>query len=672
MTPRYLSCSSCNMTFKSPSLLVKHREKFCIGTEIGRGLMTKTPEDMLEQLKDYKRRRAEQRKQREMEERDILEEMDENEKRLTCENLISDERIAFGQDDSSPREQWVREHKNQLQNLAQDHGNHVTALLSRNKELEDQRAEIVKKLNELSEKSKISSQVEKMLAELKAQEYKNELLLESMKHQLEILQLETIQNKVASRHNTSHSHLSKRREKVQHPQTFLPFYGGGSLSSEISALRLSYLQNGGSDQLILVQLHDLLAEALQLEQRVKHPRTHRKERKHREQHNTLKRNLDSELISLEVENQRLEDEILKLQLKRQRNRGSQKPLKTSFSQRLMLSIDGDENDQPQLTQKDSNQKMRALKTEIDLLKQEIEIQRLQRRMRTPKTRDHPDATAHTPPFLPMEDFRPQTPTLVKDFLDSSEGLGPAPYDPVAGFVVFYDFLLGLDPMYRVCRLVVGLYHGGQGMGDPSPLPAVYCDIDNLPAYFPEVNRGNGAILAVKQVVPRVRPSSGISLIMELQASGGCDPYGQDINRLISRGWIKIDIFDSQDRVISGRWKVPVRVLPVKPSMTTGELNGVPQLENMELYLRLVNARDANVQTTAAIDPNNARLYKYPPLASARSAIPIDAPISSYCSSYRYPAIQLVYPPFGETVDPPPPSADVMLLQCSPSARTQSG
>ncbi|XP_048475752.1 uncharacterized protein LOC109929514 [Rhincodon typus] len=460
MTPKYLSCLSCKMTFKSPSLLEKHREKFCIGTEFGRALITKTPEDMLNQLKDYKRRREEQRKQQEMEERDILEEMDENERRLIYDHLTFDEQEDFAQDGPSPRQQWFQEYKNQLQNLAQDHRNHVTALISHNKELEEQRTEIVKKLKDMSEKGKISSQVENMLAELKAQEYKNELLLESMKQQLEILQLET------------------------------------------------------------------------------------------------------------------------------------------------------------------------------------------------------------------EDARPQTPTLAKHFLDSNEGLGPAPYDPVAGFVVFYDFLLGLDPTYRVCRLVVGLYHGGQEMGDSSPLPAVYCDIDNSAAYFPDAGGGNRAIVAMKQVVRRVRPSPGISLIMELQASGGCDPYGQDINRLISRGWIKIDIFDSQNRVISGRWKVPVRVLPVKPSMTTSELNGVPQLENVELYLRLVNARDANVQTTAAIDSNNATLYKYPPLASARTTIPIDAPFSSYNSSYRYPTMQLVYPSFGETVDPPPPSADMMVLQCSPSARTQ--
>ncbi|XP_062903740.1 coiled-coil domain-containing protein 17-like [Mobula hypostoma] len=668
MTPRYLRCSSCNMTFKSLSLLRKHQTKFCIGTEIGRGLVTKTPENVLDQLKDYRQRREEQRKQREMEEREILAEMDEKERRLMNDNLVPYSQLTLDQEDPIPKEQWMREHKNQLQNLAQNHGEHVTGILLHNKELEEQRAEIVRRLNELSEKSKNFSQLEKMLAELKAREYKNKLLLDSMKQQLEILQLDSIQNKAVSRQSTLHSRPSKRKDIVQQAQTFVPFYGGGSLSSEISALRLSYLQNGGNDQLILVQLHDLLAEALQVERRVKLSRTHRKDRTYRG-HDTLRRNLDFELISTEIENQRLEEGILKLQLKRQRNHRREKPLKTSIGQRLTLS-EGDEKDQVQITWKDNNQKMKALKTEIDLLKQDLEIQRLQRHMRSSKIRDHPAVPLPTPAHLPVEDMKPQTPALAKQFLDSSEGFGPAPYDPVAGFVVFYDFLLGLDPLYRVSRLVVGLYHGKQEMGDPSPLPAAYCDISNSSSYFSDTSGGNGAILAVKQVVPRVRPSPSISLVVELQASGGIDPYGHDINRLVSRGWIKADIFDSQNCVISGRWKVPVRVLPVIPSMTTGELNGVPQLGNAELYFRLVNARDANVQTPAAIDPNNARLYKYPPLAAVRTIIPIDGPFASYHPPNHHTTMQLIYPTFGESVDPPPPSADTVVLHYSTSARTQ--
>ncbi|RXM92490.1 Low-density lipoprotein receptor-related protein 6 [Acipenser ruthenus] len=155
---------------------------------------------------------------------------------------------------------------------------------------------------------------------------------------------------------------------------------------------------------------------------------------------------------------------------------------------------------------------------------------------------------------------------------------------------------------------------------------------------------------------RVRPSPSIALVLELQASGGYDPYGQEVNRLISRGWVKIDIFDSHNRVISGRWKVPIRILPVNPRLTTGEINAVPQLENAELYLRIVNARDADVQSFAPITHNNAGLYKYPPQAPARSLFAADAPLPSYPSPYRFPNSQMMCSSYLETVDPPPPSA----------------
>lgn len=202
-------------------------------------------------------------------------------------------------------------------------------------------------------------------------------------------------------------------------------------------------------------------------------------------------------------------------------------------------------------------------------------------------------------------------------------MGPAPYDPVAGFVVFYDFLLGLDPTYRLIRLVTGLYSNGQEMGKPSALPPVCCEMGSGPYYMSEGLKGNLAILSARQPVPRVRPALGISLVIELQAAGGFDPYGQEIQRLVSRGWAKIDIFDHHNQVISGRWKVPVRSLPVNPSLTTGQLNGIPQVGSAELHVRVLNARDAELQSMAGIDPHNASMYQYPPLVAGRSVPPAE-------------------------------------------------
>ncbi|XP_078502646.1 uncharacterized protein LOC144760234 [Lissotriton helveticus] len=259
-----------------------------------------------------------------------------------------------------------------------------------------------------------------------------------------------------------------------------------------------------------------------------------------------------------------------------------------------------------------------------------------------------------PSFLTggMEVKKPHTPAISKHLVNPPDTLGPAPYDPAAGFVVFYDFLLGLDPTLYTVRLLTGLYSNGQQMGRPIALPAVACQMGQSPPYVMDGCKGNAAVLSAKQPVPRVRPVASISLVTELQASGGFDPYGQEVQRMSSRGWAKLDLFDRHNQVISGRWKVPVRALPVKPDLTMGQLNAVPQVGMVELYLRVVNARDADVQAMAEIDPGNAAMYQYPPLISGRIAPP----------AVNGPPQRAVYPPhaslslsfpYTDYVDPPP-------------------
>ncbi|XP_039615668.1 coiled-coil domain-containing protein 17-like [Polypterus senegalus] len=644
-----LSCPQCNMTFKSSLLLEKHREKFCIGGDIGKVREAQTPQDLLEKVKDYKKRRQELREQRDRQERELLKDIDD-EKRPRTPETVEDSEPPSRQRGSSSRAKWNKGHDTHVRHLAQTHGKHIVDIMTENKELERQRKEIDEKLKELASQSKNFLQVEKMLKELKDQEQKNEFLLESMRQQMQILQMEAMRTKNLSMHSDSPLYSSKKKSKLPEfqPHTYIPFYGGGLLSSEISALRLSYLQNGGNDQIILAQIQDLLNEALQLEQQAKQPHTHHHKDKHRRgPQESLRRSLTRDLITLEVENQRLESELVKLQLKKRKD---PKYSKTSYSRRT--------GHLPVYLPENGDHKMRVLKRDIDLLKQELEIQRLRRHIKTSVTQAPPEQTAPSP-LPPLEDVRTQTPNLTKQIWESKDGLGPAPYDPIAGFVIFYDFLQGLDSFYRVCRLVVGLCSGAQEMGSPVFLPPVYCEPSSLPSYLSENKRLNVATLAAKQAVPRIRPSPLISLVMELQASGGYDPYGQEVNRLVSRGWVKLDIFDLHNRVISGKWKVPIRILPVNPALTTGEMNGVPQLGNAELHLRIVNARDADLQSSAPISEYNASLYKYPPLAAARTGFVSNIPVQPQLSSYYFPSTQMMYPPYLESTDPPPPSQSLL-------------
>uniref|UniRef100_A0A4W3HYN3 Uncharacterized protein n=2 Tax=Callorhinchus milii TaxID=7868 RepID=A0A4W3HYN3_CALMI len=92
--------------------------------------------------------------------------------------------------------------------------------------------------------------------------------------------------------------------------------------------------------------------------------------------------------------------------------------------------------------------------------------------------------------------------IAKHLLDPPDVLGPSPFDPGAGFTIFYDFVLGLDATYCLIRLVTGLYSNGQEMGKPRSLPAVYCEMRGGSQYVAEGLRGNIATLSAKQPVPR--------------------------------------------------------------------------------------------------------------------------------------------------------------------------
>lgn len=65
--------------------------------------------------------------------------------------------------------------------------------------------------------------------------------------------------------------------------------------------------------------------------------------------------------------------------------------------------------------------------------------------------------------------------------------------------------------------------------------------------------------------------------MEVQAAGGVGPSGQEIQELESRGWTRLQLFDQHNQVLSGYWRIPFRVLPVKPALSSGQLNAVPQV-----------------------------------------------------------------------------------------------
>ena len=78
----------------------------------------------------------------------------------------------------------------------------------------------------------------------------------------------------------------------------------------------------------------------------------------------------------------------------------------------------------------------------------------------------------------------------------------------------------------------------------------------------------------------------MALIIELQTASQA-PSGAYFNpsRLSTKAWAKLNLFDLHGRLVSGRWRIPLRITPIKPHVTANDVNNMPQVSlNVLIYL----------------------------------------------------------------------------------------
>ncbi|XP_056316067.1 coiled-coil domain-containing protein 17 [Danio aesculapii] len=575
-----LICRNCNMVFHSVGLLDKHKAKFCIGTDLKEPLSlwrrqmekaalhptrARTPDLII--LKE-KRRRDDQIEKKQDKAQD-------NGPHNTALNKLTEEfqklRIFFEQSlarkhTEVSEEQCLVQQRNDEQRY-RDHEQRLAEIRARNLQLEKDRDEIEQRLAELAGRGK-TAHFEEVLHELRYQEQRNEEALNQLSSHIN-----TIKGPAPSDVPSN----PPEEKKTQHVTFDLMSSVDGPLSAQIRALRLAYMQSGGSDPEVLAHMHDLQTEALTLERTRLRSDGKTKARRMK----SPQRSLDPDILAVEQENQRLEEEIFKIQLARERHKGEPG----------LGLID---------IQKDHIHQMASLQAEIAFLSREIE----QDRERRPHHRQSPlpvfpeSSMALTHPALDQSSF----------VADSIEALGPAQYDPAAGFAIFYDIIIGIEATLRSVRLLAGLYCNGQPLGPTTTMPPVQCQPAG--SLFSAKSPGNYAILAAKQPVPSVQPSPDLSLVMEIQTFGSLDFYKHQIEGFATFGWAKLELFDQHNQVHSGFWRLPFHSLPVQAALTSRQLNSMPQLGKMEVCLRVVNGCDGDVQTLAEMDPNIINQDKY--------------------------------------------------------------
>ncbi|XP_029417152.1 coiled-coil domain-containing protein 17 [Nannospalax galili] len=393
------------------------------------------------------------------------------------------------------------------------------------------------------------------------------------------------------------------RRTWQSAELYLPMLqaNSGTLAAEIRALREAYIRGGGRDPGVLDKMWQLQVEATALKLRQSQTRKEKASA------------TSEELLVVEAENRRLEAEILALQRQKGLGRGPWGPRE----QRLLTDL------YPSMRERGNPPHFPP--PVAPLLPPLPGSANIQNFHGTPKALLPGTMTRNLgldPHFL----------------LPASDVLGPAPYDPGAGLVIFYDFLRGLEGSWIWVQLMTSLSRDGQHTGGTTALPPTLC----LPLPSAPGPMGNCAILASRQPVRRLPPSLLVSLICELQAWKGTEWATAPQ----PKAWTSLSLFDGNQRVLSGRWRLPFRTLPLNPCLSIGQLNEIPQVSvvdgdwvcfkiemedftspqagQVELFLRVVNARDADVQTLEEISPASAHKYQFLPPVPSSSTLRINS------------------------------------------------
>ncbi|XP_013082308.1 uncharacterized protein LOC106067643 isoform X1 [Biomphalaria glabrata] len=548
-------------------------------------------DDTVQQLRRLKAQRSRQRELRDFEERMLLDDLQETDRKLkgSPRSLKQRKKLQLSKDKAirDLQIQYERERERNLfgerkrdytrqpdiprynhstdpkaQQLAESHGRNMEQLQNRNRDLERQREEIRRRLEELGRRPiKDDDTMNALLQELKDQEARNQKMLEELRRLM------------ATQYNYPMPVETKKQQQYMYP-----IYYGNSLVAEIIAVRQTYLQNGGNDPSILQQLAQMQAEAQAIDDSLRNRPPPKQKDKHPPDHS---------LLTLELENERLQRQLLLLQEQNLQARNRRKDDREDELERDIRRL-----------QQDHLRKMYELQREIERLRQETIYLKVNEKP--------PKIILHQPPPIQVSAPAPPAPIVQPQIIEVDR---LAPYDYSAGFCIFYDFVLNLDPRITAVRLIVGLHNLQAKLGEPSILPLVYTEPSTRQVAYSLVN----AVIGARQPVPRCPPESDLGIVVELQAAGSAPGSEHDQTRLITRAWTKIPLFDSQDRLMTGRHRLPLRAVPLKPYIPMHELNTIPQYGEAELYYRIVNMRDAQSQSMATIAATNQDMYQVAPV-----------------------------------------------------------
>ena len=80
-------------------------------------------------------------------------------------------------------------------------------------------------------------------------------------------------------------------------------------------------------------------------------------------------------------------------------------------------------------------------------------------------------------------------------------------------------------------------------------------------------------------IQRCPPQQALTVVIEVQTLPANSPPNEELR---TTAWTKLPLFDNKNRLLSGRWKVPLKSLPIHHDESLAIISTLPTVNNSSL------------------------------------------------------------------------------------------
>ncbi|CAD8123518.1 unnamed protein product [Paramecium sonneborni] len=171
------------------------------------------------------------------------------------------------------------------------------------------------------------------------------------------------------------------------------------------------------------------------------------------------------------------------------------------------------------------------------------------------------------------------------------------YNWSEGFVVHWDYTLGLPRRSNYSQVVFGVFNEYQVICQPRLIEHKECETEN---YY-----HNRCIFGDSHQVFQVPAHPDTLMIMEVQ-NPFCKRVEDNVGRTETYGWTQVDLFDHNTQLKRGKFKCPVYYGPTSPEITVEEIQNLESIPNCWVYLRIGYPNDNDYGEVKTIYPEQTQ------------------------------------------------------------------